>query len=430
MSKSARGQATRELSLLSVKHELCSPLASVHDSGFVPPSPNLVPELHLGHRDEFERSPSFISGLCSAFAQEGAEVTTLTNVLSAIPLKHFVLIAIILLFACPLYAKRKDDIVTMKNGDKFTGEIKALQYGELIFKSDYMKDSVHLDWKRVDTLQSKDTFIVSLTDGTRVTGLIAKDTTSSEGGKDFKIVEEGNAVEVTISDVIAIGQREASFWNQLTGSISYGFGFASGNKQTNSSLGADVAFRTTRNTLQFASTSQFGSQANAKNTNRFTFDSQYARLLTEKWLAVGLFSLLRSNQQDLTLRSTYGGAFGRKLVQTDRTALTVIGGAAFSHESYVPQPGTEPIHNNAESLVGVTFSTFRFKTLNLRSHALAFPSLSDPGRLRLSSQSGLRIELIRNFNWNLDLYENYDTRPPVNAPKNDLGITTSIGWTF
>ena len=242
---------------------------------------------------------------------------TLTDCLCAIRRKSCVLIATMLLLASPLYGKRKDDVVTMKNGDKFTGEVKALQYGELIFKSDYMKDSVHLDWKKVESLQSKDTFIVSLTNGTRVTGLITKETTSSEDGKDFRIVGEGTAVEVTISDVIAIGQREASFWNQLTGSISYGFGFASGNKETNSTLGADVAFRTTRNSVQFATTSQFGSQANAKNTNRFTFDSQYARLLTEKWLAVGLFSLLKSNQRDLTLRSTYGGAFGRKFVQTD-----------------------------------------------------------------------------------------------------------------
>jgi len=52
------------------------------------------------------------------------------------------------------------------------------------------------------------------------------------------------------------------------------------------------------------------------------------------------------------------------------------------------------------------------------------------GRVRLSSQSNLRIELIRNFYWNFQLYENYDTRPPIAAPKNDLGITTSVGWTF
>src|SRR3981081_4057394 len=221
MSKSARGQGTGELSLLSVKSCPCSPLAFVCDPGPAPPSPNLVPELHLGHGDESKRSPSFL--VCAPrFAQEGAEVTTLTDLLCAIPLKRLVLIAIMLLFACPLYGKRKDDVVTMKNGDKFTGEIKALQYGELIFKSDYMKDSVHLDWKRVDSLQSKDTFIVSLTNGTRVTGVIATETTTSAGGKEFRIVGEGTAVDVTPSDVIAIGQREASFWNKLTGSPSKG----------------------------------------------------------------------------------------------------------------------------------------------------------------------------------------------------------------
>jgi len=366
-----------------------------------------------------------------AVLQEGAEVIKLPELSVAIVLKHTVVISLLLLFTCPLFAKRKDDVVIMKNGDKFTGEIKALQYGELIFKSDYMKDSVHLDWEEVEALQSKDTFIVSLSDGQRVTGFIGKQTTPGDGGdKEFSIIAEGSALKVSPSDVIAIGQREGNFWNQLTGSVNYGFSFASSNKTTDSSLGADVAFRTSKNWVQLATTSQFGSQAHAQDTNRFTFDSQYARKLTTKWLAAGLFSLLKSNQQDLKLRSTYGGGIGRKLVQTDKTALTILGGAAFSHESYVPQPDTEPIRNNAESLFGLTFSTFRFKTLNLNSQTLVFPSLSDPGRLRFSSQSNLRIELARNFYWNFQLYENYDTRPPVNAPKNDLGVTTSLGWTF
>lgn len=345
-------------------------------------------------------------------------------------LRRTALIAFLVILACPLFAKRKDDVVVMKNGDKFTGEIKALQNGELIFKSDYMKDSVHLDWKQVATLQSKDTFIVALTDGQHVTGFLDKGATPEDGGENFKIVATGSSVKVNPSEVIAIGQREPSFWNQLTGSINYGFDFASGNNATSSSLGADVAFRTTKNSVQLATTSQFSSQTNAENTNRFTFDSQYARKLTNKWLAVGLFSLLKSNQQDLELRTTYGGGFGRKLVQTDNTALTVIGGAAYSHESYVPQASMEPVRNNAESLLGLTFSTFRFKTLNLNSQTFLFPSLTDPGRLRLSSQSNLRIELVRNFYWSLQLYENHDTRPPINAPKNDLGVTTSLGWTF
>jgi len=347
-----------------------------------------------------------------------------------VPLRRAIPILLCCLITCPLFAKRKDDVVVMKNGDTFTGEIKSLQYGEFIFKSDYMKDSVHLDWNEVASIESKDTFIVSLSDGQRVTGLIARGITPGDADIAFKIVTAGSSVEVKPDEVIAIGQREGIFWDQLTGSINYGFDFASGNTSTTSSLGADVAFRTARNSIQMTTSSQFASQTNAENTNRFTFDSQYARMLTNKWLAAGLFSLLKSNQQDLKLRSTYGGGVGRKLFQTDRTSVTLTGGIAYSHENYIPQAGTEPIHNNAEALIGFTFSTFRFKTLNLNSQTFLFPSLTDPGRLRLGSQSNLRIELMRNFYWNFKVYENYDTRPPINAAKNDSGLTTSVGWTF
>ena len=349
-------------------------------------------------------------------------------VLAYVHLRCATLIALLLLVACPMFAKRKDDVVVMKNGDKFTGEIKGLERGELIFQADYMEDSVHLDWKRVEVLESKDTFIIALSDGRRLTGTIRQ--VAASNGEDFQILGGGLSVQVSSPDVITIEQREASFWNQLTGSVNYGFGFDSGNNSTNSSLAADVALNTAKNSVRAAASSAFASQSNAQNTNRFTFDSLYARSLTPRWIAAGLFSLLKSNQQDLNLRSTYGGGIGRKLVQTDRTTLIAIGGAAYSHESYFPQPGKEPVHNNLESLFGVTFSTFRFKTLNINSQMLLFPSLTDPGRFRLSSQSNLRIELMRNFNWNFQVYENYDTRPPINAPKNDLGLTNSLGWTF
>jgi putative salt-induced outer membrane protein YdiY len=363
-------------------------------------------------------------------SEESPVVVKISLSLVRVLLKRAGPVALLLLVVSPMFAKRKDDVVVMKNGDKFTGEIKDLQRGELIFSSYYMKDDVYLDWNEVQSLQSKDPFIVSLNNGERVTGFISEEVNPSGGGKVFKVMATGVAIEVKPSEVISIGQKEGSVWDQLTGSVNYGLSFASGNSATSSSLGADLAFSNTKNSVMVATTSQFNSQTHADNTNRFTFDSQYVRMVTNKWLAAGLFSLLKSNQQDLNLRSTYGGAFGRRLLQTDKTSLVAFGGGAYSHESYVPQAGTEPIRNNAESLFGLTFSTFRFKTLNLNSQAVLFPSLSDPGRVRFSSQSNLRIELIRNFYWNFQLYENYDTRPPIEAPKNDLGITTSLGWTF
>jgi hypothetical protein len=305
--------------------------------------------------------------------------------------------------ASPLFAKRKDDVVVMNNGDRFTGEIKGLQQGELIFKSSYMKDSVRLDWRDVERVESKDNFIVELRNGKRLTGIIERSATSEASAKNFEIVSGKKIIRVGSSDVTLIQQREESFWNQLTGSVNYGFSFTSASSAVSSSLGADVAYRSSKNLVQLGSTSQFDSQSG---------------------------SLLKSNQQDLNLRSTSGAALVRRLVQTDTTSVQALAGLVDNHEQYEPQPGTKPVHNNAEALVGVRFVMFRFKTLNINSQTYLFPGLSDSGRIRISSQSNLRIELIRNFYWTFQLYENYDNRPPVVAPKNDLGTTMSLGWTF
>ena len=61
---------------------------------------------------------------------------------------------------------------------------------------------------------------------------------------------------------------------------------------------------------------------------------------------------------------------------------------------------TEPVLNSAEVLLGLKFSTFRFKTLNVTSETFLFPGLTDLGRVRLSSRANLRIEFLRNFYWN------------------------------
>ena len=54
----------------------------------------------------------------------------------------------------PLEAKRMDDVVVMKGGDRFTGEVKKLEKGILYFKASYMLEPLQLDWARVERLGS------------------------------------------------------------------------------------------------------------------------------------------------------------------------------------------------------------------------------------------------------------------------------------
>lgn len=329
----------------------------------------------------------------------------------------------------PMRAERpRTDVIVMKNGDRFTGEIKGLQHGELSFKAAYMVESVRLDWSRVERVESDNLFIVALVDGRRYAGRI--EDIAGRPGEDLQIIADNENVNVSQSQVIEIKQREASFLKQLQGSINYGFTFTGDNNQITSSLAATAGYNGPMNSVQLTSSSQLTSQSQGPNTNRINFTGEFFRKLTQNWFYSWFFDALKSDQQELNLRTTYGAGLGRRLVQTDRTSIQLLGGFVYTHENYFPQTGEQPIRNNVESNIGFRASTFRFRTLDLSTQAFVYPSLTDAGRVRLSTQSNAQIEFIRDFFWDFNLYENFDSRPPINAPRNDVGVTTGLGWKF
>jgi|SRR5262245_7901548 len=101
-----------------------------------------------------------------------------------------------------------------------------------------------------------------------------------------------------------------------------------------------------------------------------------------------------------------------------------------TRERYDPSSGIQPLDTNLVALIGLDFYTFRFKTTDITSRFVVYSGLRVPGRVRMELDSNLRIELFKDFYWGLNLYENFDSKPPVNANRNDLGISSSFGWKF
>ncbi|HKR22961.1 MAG TPA: hypothetical protein VJS17_10215, partial [Pyrinomonadaceae bacterium] len=81
-------------------------------------------------------------------------------------------------------------------------------------------------------------------------------------------------------------------------------------------------------------------------------------------------------------------------------------------------------------LAGVDFATFKFSKTDIRSRFSLFPSITTPGRIRMQATSDLRIKVVKDLWWGFHVYESFDSNPPVSANKNDLGISTSVGWKF
>jgi hypothetical protein len=328
------------------------------------------------------------------------------------------------------FAKRNDDVVVMKNGDRMTGEIKKLVQGRLHFKADYMAGTVELDWADVVRLESKDQFNVSLTTGKIYTGHIEKKESTKEGTADFLVSQGGSLTQATREEVFVITPVEDTMWKQFTGSIDYGFSFTGGENVTQSSLSAELNYRAEKWFFQSIGSSVFNAQSGSTTSGRNTLNILYARYLTPKWFAAAVGDLLNSQQQDLTLRTAVGGGLGRVLVRTERTWLGVLTGLNASNERYDPESGNAPQVNNAEALFQVKYTMARFSNTQVSVDLYAYPNITTPGRVRTGLQSSLKLELFRNLFWKFSVYENFDNLPPVRAPRNDFGTSTSLGWKF
>lgn len=104
-------------------------------------------------------------------------------------------------------------------------------------------------------------------------------------------------------------------------------------------------------------------------------------------------------------------------------------GVVYTHESFTSISG-QPSDQNVEALLGLQYQLLRFDRYNLQSQLFVFPGLSDAGRVRATTKTTFTVKLANNFHTNLIFWDNYDSRPPVNAKGNELGISSGLGWSF
>jgi putative salt-induced outer membrane protein YdiY len=325
-------------------------------------------------------------------------------------------------------AKRKD-VVIMNNGDHFTGQVKRLQNGLLYIETDYVAGNIGLDWNQVQSIKSTATYRIVLNDGRRLVGKIEKHTVEKEKKEDFVIREATEEEEVTSADIFSLDTKKPTFWRELQGAIDLGYSFTSGNSQSSLNVDTNAAYQTPKWKAATSFDSTFSGQSGGSSTNRQDLQTIAARFLNRNSFLLALTDFLHSSQQDLNLRATVLGGYGRYLKRTTSNSLSWIGGVAYIHESFDTSAG-RPSGQSMEGVLGLQYNFVRFDFGELSSQLLTFPGMTDSGRVRVTTNNVVTIKLRNNFHLAFTLWDNFDSRPPVTARKNELGISSGVGWSF
>jgi hypothetical protein len=348
-----------------------------------------------------------------------------------IPLLGGLLAASLLLCAFTAHAQRANtDVITLKNGDRVTGEILQLEYGLLRFETDDM-GTINIEWSAIADIQSAYTFDVQIAGGLRYAGMID----TSDDGSELVIREEGTGRSVALASVVRIEELETGFWQRLSGSMSVGFDYAksTGIRTSNINISSSYQGDEVKATLDISAAETSSDDTESSERENLTSTVQFQR---ERPSFVMLLNTLERNDElGIDARLTSGAGLARYFAQDQDSEVMLFAGAVANQEWTDTGDGTleeDESQQSIEGVLGATWRIFRFgdPDVSLSSSAFLYPSLTESGRHRGNLDVSLRREIITDLFFDLSFYESYDSDPPSGGETTDYGFVTSVGYKF
>jgi hypothetical protein len=115
---------------------------------------------------------------------------------------------------------------------------------------------------------------------------------------------------------------------------------------------------------------------------------------------------------------------------TNRTNLSLIGGLAYTVEKDEANSTSTANKRSIDAAAAAQFSTFRFDSTTFNTTVWVYPSLTSAGRVRFTINQDVYYKFYKDFYVRASFYDNYDNRPVVGAPANNLGMSSTLGWSF
>jgi hypothetical protein len=339
-----------------------------------------------------------------------------------------VILCYVLFLVTPLFAGDNPDVILMKNGDRFTGEIKGLSGGVLYISVQSILGTSQVQWSKVAHLESKRLFLVKTEDGAVYTGSL--NTTRAPGDKSMEIAvaETSGKSVIESSDVVEMEMTSAKFFRRFNGNINTGVIYSKGNQSTQYSLGSQIAYPRESWAAGASLSSSLSASTGATASTRNQLDIDVYRLMRwNNWFYEGLGGILQSTEQGIVHQTTFGGGIGRYVKNSNAVRISMLGGFSGQNTAYQQNIVSQ---NLASGVVAANLEFFRFDKTNGSVRAVFLPGISDPNRVKFNLNATYYIKLTGNLSWNISVYGNWDSRPPPSLSGSDYGSSSGLSWTF
>jgi len=332
----------------------------------------------------------------------------------------------LLLLCVPAFAAPKTDVVTLRNGDVITCEIKEMAYGKLRAKTNDM-GTLSIEWDKVARVVSRYRFLVKLNDGTLIYGMLPDSGEDNVLSVVFKF--ETEAARVPMGRVVSIESIRYDLWERFNLSLSAGYNWTKASETSRANFAGSADYKGQIHRYGISASTVLTSERDDHTTRRQDLSLYWSREVSGRLQGGVTSALERNDQLGLALRTSAGLNMGYMLIMNPHLEFSLLGGVTANREW---ANLSEPYSDSSEGVFSAKFTFFRYDSpkTNLSAKVDVFPSLTVTDRVRFEFDTTLRHEVVSDFFVELEYYESRDNHPPTGTgTAADRGVVFSLGWT-
>jgi len=312
------------------------------------------------------------------------------------------------------------DVVTLKNGDRVTGELVQMTGGEVVIKTDWAGE-MKIDFEDVDTIECSRSLPIEFKTGEIITGRLVKRADGTYLVSD--VIPAG--IRLKPEDVESIAKPAPKIW---FGDFRVGFGYSSGNTDTMSaSAGAEIKRETEEDLFRIYANTNYEERDNETSAQRTWGGADYEYNFTERWYGKAYVILENDKFKDLNLRTTVGVSTGYKFIKEDDMLLQGDVGPAYINENY--RGDTEDKDFIALAL-GERFEWTIAEGQSLIQTLGVFVNTEKASDTLFLATLAYKQTLAGELYFSLTMEDEYDTEPAEDKDRNDFRMTAGLGYSF
>lgn len=337
-------------------------------------------------------------------------------------LKFKSLISALFILVSPFIVFAQKDTIVAKNGDVIIGEVKSMNKGVLKIKTNYSDSDFAIEWSGIKQIKTKTTFLITTTDAIQYDGFFR-----SIDDKDVLVINENDTLAtIPLSTIVYLRTLKSDFWSRLSASLALGYNFTKSNNSSQFSLRSTLGYET-KNWMANANFNTISAtRDDAQAVDRTDAALSYRYFLRKDWFPLVEVNWLSNTEQNLKLRTVSRVGMGKYIMRNNKMYWGVQAGTSYNNESF---SGPDAISQNSlEGFVGSELNLYNIGDLSLLTKAIAYPGITESGRIRFDGQLDVKYDLPLDFFVKVGVTVNYDNRYVTTASDTDYIFQTSFGW--